>query len=77
MASSIAQLSNVIANDSAIPSPQRKQAAVCMIKDDDELSEDEQIKVFKIIRRDTTFADTLLAIKKKSTQMCFIQSEIE
>ncbi|KAG6839331.1 hypothetical protein C0991_003529, partial [Blastosporella zonata] len=56
MASSIAQLANAIANDSAIPFPQY-----------------EQIKVFKIIRRDTTFADTLLAIKKKSTQMCFIQ----
>ncbi|KAG6807625.1 hypothetical protein H0H92_006890 [Tricholoma furcatifolium] len=76
MASSIAQLASSLVNDTVVPSPQRKQAAVRIIEDDGDLSEEEQIKVFKIIRRDTSFADTLLAIKKKSTRTHFIQSEL-
>jgi len=76
MASSIAQLASSFANDTVIPSPQRKRAAIHAIEDDGDLSENDMIKVFKIIRRDTTFADTLLAIRKKESRTRFIISEL-
>ena len=56
------QLASVFANDAVIPSPQCKQAEIHAIEDDGDLSENEQIEVYKIICCDTTFTDTLLAI---------------
>lgn len=76
MASSIAQLASAVAGETAVPSPQRKRSAIHAIEDDGDLSEDEQIQVFKIIRRDTAFADTLLAIRKKESRTRFIKSEL-
>jgi hypothetical protein len=76
MASSIAELASAFASDAVVPSPQRKRAAIHAIEDDGDLSENEQIEVYKIIRRDTTFADTLLAIRQKGSRTRFIKSEL-
>jgi hypothetical protein len=76
MASSIAQLAEAFTSEAVIPSPQRKRAAIHAIEDDGGLSDDEMIEAFKIIRRDTTFADTLLAIQKKESRVRFIKSEL-
>lgn len=76
MVSSLDRLANVWACDTTITSPQRKSAAIHAIEDDGDLSEHETIKAFRIIRRDTAFADTLLAIRNKESRTRFIKSEL-
>ena len=58
------------------PSPERKKQAIHLIDDDGDLSEDEMIMTLKLIRRDTSFADTILALKKKTTRTKYIKSEL-
>jgi len=70
---SINHLANAISADTAvvtIASPACKCAAIYAIEDD------EQIQVYKIIRHDTSFADALLAIRKKEACTRFIMSEL-
>ena len=76
MASSISQLANAITADTIIPSPVQKQAAIHTVEDDGDLSDDEQLRVFKVICHDTGFADTILAICKKSACTRFIKEEL-
>ena len=76
MASSVDHLAARFANDGPVTSPERKCQAIHAIKDDDDLSEDECIHAYQMIRKDTTFADTLLAIHKKETCTCYIQKEL-
>ncbi|KAF5367349.1 hypothetical protein D9615_010294 [Tricholomella constricta] len=76
MASSINRLVEAVATDTSAPSPARKRAAIHMIEDDADLSDNEQLKVIKIIRRDTTFADTILAIRKAESRTRYIKSEL-
>ena len=59
-----------------IASPACKHAAIHAIEDDGDLSDDEQIQVYKIIHCDTSFADTLLTIRKKEACIRFIMSEL-
>jgi hypothetical protein len=75
VASSINRLADVFSADTTVLSPARKWAAIHAIKDDGDLSDDE-LKVFKIIRRDTSFADTILAIRKQSAHTRFIKEEL-
>lgn len=76
MASSIAQLAMAVASDAVIASPQRKMPAIRAIEDDGDLLDHEQITVFRVIRCDTAFVDTILAISKKDTHTHFIKSEL-
>ncbi|KAG6847438.1 hypothetical protein H0H93_008101 [Arthromyces matolae] len=76
MATSINRLAEAVSNDAAVPSPIRKRQAIHLIEDDGDLSDDEQIKVIKIIRRDTSFADTILAIRKAESRTRYIKSEL-
>ncbi|TFK32008.1 hypothetical protein BDQ12DRAFT_671440, partial [Crucibulum laeve] len=69
-------LASAFTNDAAIPSPQCKHAAIHTIEDDGDLSENEMIKVYKIIQHDTTFAETILAIQQKGSHTHFIKSEL-
>lgn len=65
MASPIDWLASAVAADATVPSPVPKRAAIHAIEDDGDLSDNEQIQVFKIICHDTGFADTILAIRRK------------
>lgn len=76
MASSVDRLAAAFANDGPVASPERKRQAIHAIEDDDDLSEDERIHAYQMIRKDTTFADTLLSIRKKKTRTRYIQSEL-
>jgi hypothetical protein len=76
MASSVDCLAATFANDGPVASPEWKHQAIHVIEDDDNLSEDECIHAYQIIHKDTTFADTLLAICKKETCTCYIQREL-
>jgi hypothetical protein len=49
VASSINRLADALAADTAVPSPARKRAAIHAVEDDGDLSDDEQLRVFKII----------------------------
>lgn len=76
MASSIAKLASAFANDAVVLLPQCKRAVIHAIEYDGDLSENGQIEVYKIIHCDTTFADTLLAIRQKGSCTHFIKSEL-
>jgi len=76
MASSIDRLASTFAVDAAVPSPMRKRAAIHAIEDDGDLSDNEQTQAFQIIRKDTAFADTILAIRKKDARTRLIKSEL-
>jgi len=76
VASSIAELASTFASNAVVPLPQHKQAAIHAIKDDGDLSKNEQIEVYQIIHCDTTFADTLLAIRQKGSHTHFIKSKL-
>ena len=47
-----------------------------VIEDDGELSEDEQLKIFKVIRRDVAVADFVIGIKDKGKHTRYLQSEL-
>jgi hypothetical protein len=76
VASSINRLADAFTTDTVTPSPARKRAAIHAVEDDGDLSDDEQLRVFKIIRHDTGFADTILAIRKKCARTRFIKEEL-
>ena len=63
------------ANDNA--SPARRTRAIKLVQDDGYLSDDDELKVFDIIRRDSTFADTLLAINSVEKRERFVQYELK
>ncbi|KAF8341693.1 Myb/SANT-like DNA-binding domain-containing protein [Amanita rubescens] len=79
MASSIDRLASSVAgpNVTLASSPERKRAAIKLIEKDEDLSGDELTKTFKLIRCDTSFADTILAISDKSHRTQYIQSELD
>ena len=58
-------------------SPQHHAAAVKLIEEDDELSEYEQPKIFKVLHKDVAVADFVLAIKDKGKRTRYIQSELD
>jgi hypothetical protein len=58
-------------------SPQRCTAAVKLIEDDGELSENEQLKFFQVLHKDVAVADFVLAIKDKGKRTRYIQSELD
>ncbi|KAF9026364.1 hypothetical protein BDP27DRAFT_1376251 [Rhodocollybia butyracea] len=62
-------------NSSAL-SPARKTRAIALIEKDNQLSENEMIDAFKLIRRDTSVADTYLAIGDIYRRTNFLQSEL-
>jgi hypothetical protein len=76
VASSINQLTNAFSANSTVLSPACKWAAIHAIEDDGDLSDDKQLKVFKIIHCNTSFANTILAICKQSAHTCFIKEEL-
>ncbi len=57
-------------------SPARKSRAIARLEEDGELSDDEMNEAFKLIRRETSVADTYLAIGKVDRRTRFIQSEL-
>jgi hypothetical protein len=70
------RLAAAFVNDGPVTSPERKRQAIQMIEEDDDLSENECIRAFRVIRKDTTFADTVLSIRKKETRTRYIQREL-
>ncbi|KAF8226431.1 hypothetical protein L208DRAFT_1407059 [Tricholoma matsutake] len=76
VAAAMTPLAGAMAADTVVPSPECKRKAIEVIEDDGDLLENEMNKVYKIVCRDTAFADTVLAIDKQTACTSFIQSEI-
>lgn len=55
--------------------PERK-AAIQKLEDDGDLSDNEQIQAFQLFRKDSTIAQSYLAIRKKETRTLYIQKEL-
>ena len=77
VASSVRDLATAFTASGDQTSPQRRTAAVKLIEDDGELSENEQLKFFKVLRKDVSVADFVLAIKDKGKRTRYIQSELD
>ena len=59
-----------------LASPQQCGAAIHMLEEDGDLSDNEQVAAIRLFSCKTSVADSYLSIKKKSTRTLFIQSEI-
>ncbi len=57
-------------------SPARRAAAIKLIDEDNELSDHEQLQIFKVIRKDVSVADLVLAMRDKGKRTRYIQSEL-
>lgn len=76
VALSMDRLAAAFTSDDPVTSPERKRQAIQLIEEDDDLSENECIRAYQFIRKDTAFADTVLAIRKKETRTRYIQHEL-
>lgn len=56
--------------------PERRQAAIHLMEDDGEFSEDEEVLAIQLFTRDSASADSYLGIRKKSTRTKFIRSQL-
>jgi hypothetical protein len=77
VAGAISSLAESFTEDpSILTSPQRRKAAIQLLDEDDDLSENEQVQAIRLFSRQTAIADSYLAIKKKTTRTLYIQSEL-
>lgn len=56
--------------------PQQHGTAICMLEEDGDLSNNEQVTAICLFSCKTSVADSYLSIKKNTTHTLFIQSEI-
>lgn len=63
--------------DYSMLSPARKSRAIARVEEDDQLSDNEMVNAFRLFRRDTSAADTYLAIKDLHRRTRFLQGELE
>ena len=59
-----------------LTSPQWHGAAICLLKEDGDLSDNEQVVAIWLFSCKTSIADSCLSIKKKSTCTLFIQFKL-
>ena len=76
VASSVRDLATAFKGSAGPTTPERCVAAVKIIEDNNELSENEQLQAFKIICHDVAVADFIVAIQDKGKRTRYIQSEI-
>ncbi|OAX39376.1 hypothetical protein K503DRAFT_645862, partial [Rhizopogon vinicolor AM-OR11-026] len=76
VAGAIETLADTFDQSGGVTSLQRRRAAIQRLEEDDELSETEQVAAIRLFSRQTTIANSYLAIKKKSTRTRYIQSEL-
>ena len=57
-------------------SPAHRAAAIKLIDKDDELSDNEQLQIFKVIHKDISVADLIFAMRNKGKRTRYIQSEL-
>ena len=77
VASSVRDLASAFSLSGGETSPQRCRHAIKCIEDDGNLSDDEQIKIFKLIRKDVTVADMITSIGAKEKRTRYILSELD
>ena len=77
VASSVLALASAFSSSGVSTSPERKRSAIQLLEDDSDLSDNEHIRAMKLIRRDTSVADVLLAVGSKERRTQYIQSELE
>ncbi len=76
MASSVRELAKAFKSSGGEGSPVFWTAAIKIIEVDDDLSENEQLQIFKVICKDISVADLILAMKNKEKHTHYIQSEV-
>lgn len=77
VASSVLALASAFSSSGVSTSPERKRSAIQLLEDDGDLSDNEPIRAMKLIHRDTSVADVLLAVGTKERRTHYIQSELE
>lgn len=60
----------------SLTSPQRRSAAIHLLEEDGDLSDNEEVQAIRLFSRRTAVADSYLAIKKKATRTRYVQLEL-
>ena len=63
-------------NDGNPTSPQHHSAAINLLEEDGDLSDNEQVQAIQLFSHHTPIADSYFAIKKKATHTHYIQLEL-
>jgi hypothetical protein len=58
------------------PTPERRKAAIQLLEDDGEFSDDEQVRIISLFASKSEAADSFLSIRKKRIRTAYIQSEL-
>jgi len=77
VASSVWDLASTFSSSGGETSPQWCRHAIKCIEDDGDLSDDEQIKIFKLICKDVTVTDMIISIGAKEKHTRYILSELD
>ncbi|KAF6764367.1 hypothetical protein DFP72DRAFT_1059353 [Ephemerocybe angulata] len=77
IASAVKDLSGSFSQSSENTTPVRRQRAIKLIQSDNLLSETDELRAFRLMRRDPSLADTLLAITPGTKRARYIQLELE
>ena len=74
---SIRELANSFSGSAGSPStPERRVKAIHSAEKDEDLSDDERLKLICLFHKDISAADTYLAIEKKSMRTAFVRANI-
>ncbi|KAF8815799.1 hypothetical protein BYT27DRAFT_7248846 [Phlegmacium glaucopus] len=76
VASSVRDLATAFVGSMGSTSTPKCKTAIQMLEEDRDLSEDEKIDAIQLFRKDSTIAQSYLAIKKKETRARYIQREL-
>ena len=77
VADAIRGLSNALAESNKHPpTPERRKAAIQLLEDDGEFSDDEQVRIISLFASKSEAADSFLSIRKKRIRTAYIQSEL-
>ena len=77
VASLVLALASAFSSSGVSTSPERKRSAIQLLEDDGDPSDNEHIRAMKLIHRDTSVTDVLLAVGSKERRTQYIQSELE
>jgi hypothetical protein len=77
MASSVQGLAEALAKPDPLTTPERRTAAISIIEKEAAFSDRSRNKVFKLIRRDIAFAESITSIQDAQKRVGYIRSELE
>ena len=77
VADAIRGLSGALAESSKHPpTPERRKAAIQLMEDDGDFSDDDQVRIIRLFASKSEAADSFLSIRKKRIRTAYVKSEL-